>query len=113
MGLTEKEMELRGHAFLLIQELIEGGITQEILTEIISSGKMYDGLQMRLRIALSYVDQKLREKILKGQYDPSHTIQSSEAFDYIKAQYNEGIGALRKISSNAEYSTVMVNLPKA
>ena len=44
MGLTEKEMELRGHAFLLIQELIEGGITQEILTEIISSGKMYDGL---------------------------------------------------------------------
>ena len=68
---------------------------------------------MKLRIALSYVAQKLNEIILKSKQDPRWTIQENKALKYFEFQFRMGIGTLEKITTYSEYSTVLVNLPKA
>ena len=83
LGLTEAEYYLRGHAFNQIKLMAASGVTYDVLASIINNGVNYEALLQKLRIAFSYVDQKLREKILKGQEDASMTIQASDAMDYL------------------------------
>ena len=73
-GLTEAEYHLRVHAFSQIKLMAASGVTNDVLTNIIQNGVHYEALLQKLRIAFSYVDQKLREKMLKGQEDASMTI---------------------------------------
>ena len=74
LGLTEAEYFLRSHAFGQIKLMAASGVTHDVLASIIQNGVNYEALLQKLRIAFSYVDQKLREKMLKGQEDASMTI---------------------------------------
>ena len=112
--ISPKDREARVDAFHQIRRMTESGVTHDILAEIIANGVNYEVLLSKLKIAFSYLDQKLRELIIKGRDDPKFTIQVGEdAHNYLHHQYNSGIGALERIQSYAEFSTVLTNLPKA
>ena len=51
--------------------------------------------------------------MLKGEDDPAKTIQVSDSRDYVTQLFRAGIDTLECIRANAEYSTVLTNLPKA
>ena len=66
-----------------------------------------------MRIALSYVEQKLHEASLKQKDDPIWTILRDDLSGYLANQFRCGINTLEETIRAAEYSTVLRNLPKS
>ena len=62
-------------------------------------------MTQHLRIALSYLEQKLRARAKESLKDNNHVAKKRQR-DYLQQQFAEGISLLRKIQEHSEYGPV-------
>lgn len=74
MQLSEGDKVLRGVAYEWIREVLKSNALHDYLVEQFDNGKQYEGLQMKLKVALSFLQQKLYDTIRKGQEDAAETV---------------------------------------
>ena len=75
--------------------------------------RCYEFLAMQLRIAMSFVDQRIQEMMLKSKTNQAFCVQRVAFQDNIRQLFNAGCATLDRIRTNADYQPVLVNLPKS
>ena len=71
--------------------------------------RLYDALTQQIKIALSYVDQKLTEKNTKSQDDHAETVQSQDTRHFLEYTFRSGLATIDRIQENSTFSSVLVS----
>jgi hypothetical protein len=68
-------------------------------------------MTQHLRIALSYVEQKLKARAVDSLKNNDHVSKKRQR-EYLQERFAEGVSFIRKLQEHSEYGPVFKNLPR-